>query len=152
MKETTIVALIVLIVAIMALYTVTNLPISEGSKDCLTDEDCVVFGKTGDCNCGCYNKDNLPSGTGGECFCLAPVSCKCVNGKCEGGFEDLEQACINSGGTVTVGKCCLATDDFPNLCLIGPCGCSPENSHDIQICDCGEGKCFDGSTCTQMPE
>ena len=62
--------------------------VSEGSKDCVSDEDCVVFGKTGDCNCGCYNKNNLPSETGGECFCLAPTSCKCVEGKCEGVFEE----------------------------------------------------------------
>lgn len=59
---------------------------SEGSKDCVNGDDCVVFGETGDCNCGCYNKDNLPSGTGGECFCAAPTSCKCANGKCEGVF------------------------------------------------------------------
>jgi len=61
--------------------------ISEGSKDCVNNDDCIVFGKTGDCNCGCYNKDNLPSGTGGECFCSAPIDCKCVEGLCEGIFE-----------------------------------------------------------------
>lgn len=60
---------------------------SEGSKNCVNDNDCVVFGKTGDCNCGCYNKDNLPSSTGGECFCAAPIDCKCVDSKCEGIFE-----------------------------------------------------------------
>ncbi|MCK4805676.1 MAG: hypothetical protein KAS91_00620 [Candidatus Pacebacteria bacterium] len=60
--------------------------ISEDGKDCISDDDCVVFGKTGDCNCGCYNKNNLPLGTGGECFCQAPESCKCVDGKCEGIF------------------------------------------------------------------
>ena len=67
MKNTTILVLIVLIAAIIALYTLANPPITEGSKDCATDEDCVAFGETGDCNCGCYNKNNLPSGTGGEC-------------------------------------------------------------------------------------
>jgi len=152
MKEMTIVALIVLIVAIIALYTLANPPITEGSKDCANNDDCVVFGETGDCNCDCYNKNNLPSRTGGECFCLAPVSCKCLNGKCEGVFEDLEQACLNSGGTVRTSLCCLSTGDFPNLCLIGPCGCSPENSHEVKVCDCGEGKCFDGSTCALMSE
>jgi len=141
----------VTVLIIIFAATRVNPPTSEGSKDCITDSNCIVFGKTGDCNCGCYNKDDLPSGTGGECFCLAPTSCKCVNGKCEGVFENPEQACVNSGGTVTVGKCCIATDDFPNLCLVGPCGCSPENSHDIQICDCGEGECFDGTACVSMP-
>ena len=63
---------------------------SEGSKECVNDGDCVVFGKTGDCNCGCYNKNSLPSSTGGECFCAAPTSCKCVEGLCEEVFEEQE--------------------------------------------------------------
>ena len=57
------------------------------SKLCGEDEDCVVFGKTGDCNCGCYNKQALPQDSGGECFCAAPTSCKCVSEACEGVFE-----------------------------------------------------------------
>lgn len=55
----------------------------------------------------------------------------------------VEQACINSGGTVRLGLCCKTTGDFPNMCLIGPCGCSPANTHEVTICDCGEGKCWD---------
>lgn len=58
-----------------------------------------------------------------------------------------EQTCIDSGGTVETGLCCLSVGDFPNTCVVGACGCSPENSHEVTICDCGEGKCFDGSTC-----
>ncbi|XOB40359.1 MAG: hypothetical protein ACKKMR_03570 [Candidatus Nealsonbacteria bacterium] len=65
-------------------------------------------------------------------------------------LTEKEQACINSGGEVLTSLCCKATGDFPNLCLIGPCGCSPENSHEIKVCDCGEKKCFDGNTC--VPE
>jgi len=57
-----------------------------GSKSCVVDSDCVVFGRDGDCNCGCYNKGDLPSGTGGACFCAAPESCSCVDGVCEGVF------------------------------------------------------------------
>ena len=60
---------------------------SQPSSDCTTDSDCVVYGETGDCNFGCYHKDHLPTGTGGECFCLAPTSCKCIDGQCEGVFE-----------------------------------------------------------------
>jgi hypothetical protein len=45
--------------------------------------------------------------------------------------------------------CCLSTDDFPNLCGVGPCGCSPENSHEVVICDCGEGMCFNGKSCVE---
>jgi len=53
-----------------------------------------------------------------------------------------DQACINSGGTVTTQLCCNSATDFPNTCLIGACGCSPDNSHEVKVCDCGEGKCW----------
>jgi len=56
------------------------------SKVCEIDSDCVVFGESGDCNCGCYNKDALPTSTGGACFCAAPTSCECLNETCEGVF------------------------------------------------------------------
>jgi len=57
-----------------------------------------------------------------------------------------EQACINSGGTITTSLCCGNTNDFPNLCTIGACGCAPNDSHNIKICDCGN-KCFNGTEC-----
>jgi len=62
-------------------------------------------------------------------------------------LTEKEQACVISGGEILTSLCCKATGDFPNLCLIGPCGCSPDNSHQVKICDCGEEKCFDGNTC-----
>jgi len=49
------------------------------SQECIDDSYCVVFGETGDCNCGCYHEDNLPSETEGECFCAAPDSQILVN-------------------------------------------------------------------------
>lgn len=67
----------------------------DETKECINNDDCVVFGKTGDCNCGCFPKDNLPSETGGECFCAVPDFCKCVDGKCEGVFKDKPEE-INS--------------------------------------------------------
>lgn len=63
-------------------------PCDEDSRVCIVDADCVVFGQTGDCNCGCYHKDNLPTAIGGKCFCAAPTSCRCVNSKCQGVFDD----------------------------------------------------------------
>ncbi|HTY43774.1 MAG TPA: hypothetical protein VMC80_00845 [Patescibacteria group bacterium] len=62
-----------------------------------------------------------------------------------------EQLCINSGGTVTASSCCGSVSDFPNTCAIGACGCSPANSHNIQSCNCGAGKCFDGNACVSFP-
>ena len=59
----------------------------EGCGDCEVDSDCAVFGKTGECNCGCYDKDMMPTSSEGECFCAAPTSCKCVDKTCEGVFE-----------------------------------------------------------------
>jgi len=68
------------------------------------------------------------------------------------GLTEKEQACVNSGGTISTSLCCKSTSDFPNLCLIGPCGCSPDNSHEIKICDCGPDKCFDGNECITIEE
>ncbi len=60
-----------------------------------------------------------------------------------------EQACVNSGGILSNYFCCLSTDDFPNSCLVGACGCSPGNSHEVETCDCGENMCFDGTSCVE---
>jgi len=65
-------------------------------------------------------------------------------------LSDIEKACINSGGDIANSLCCKSSDDFPNLCSIGACGCSPDNSHWVKICDCGEGKCFDGEKCIEI--
>ncbi len=67
-------------------------------------------------------------------------------------LSEEEQACIDSGGEVSTSSCCKAIGDFPNLCLIGPCTCSPDNSHQVKICDCGEDKCFNGSECVFSDE
>jgi len=66
------------------------------------------------------------------------------------GVTEIKQACLDSGGEVSTSLCCKATSDFPNLCLVGPCGCSPENSHEVKICDCGTDKCFNGSECVSL--
>jgi len=63
------------------------------------------------------------------------------------GLTTLEQACLNSGGTLATSSCCTSVGDFPNLCLIGACGCSPENSHTVKVCNCETDKCFNGSEC-----
>lgn len=63
-----------------------------------------------------------------------------------------QKACLDSGGTVATATCCGQTQDFPNNCAIGACGCAPASSHQIKICNCGEGKCFDGNSCVQASQ
>jgi hypothetical protein len=69
-----------------------------------------------------------------------------------GGKTKKENSCLNSGGTVTTASCCQTTSDFPNTCLIGACGCSPDNSHEVKNCDCGTDKCFNGEKCVSVLE
>jgi len=54
-----------------------------------------------------------------------------------------EQGCIDSGGIVSTALCCSTAPDFPDTCAIGSCGCSPELSRAVSICDCGFLACFD---------
>ena len=128
---------------------------------CAVDADCVAV--NADC-CGCsmggtsvaVNRAfaDVASPDPATCVgtaCLAVYNCRgtpaCVDGLC-GMIDDTPEArCVAAGGTVSTASCCLSTGDFPDLCRIGPCGCSPANSHAIQVCDCGEGRCFDGTTC-----
>ena len=60
------------------------------------------------------------------------------------------QACLISGGRIAASLCCKSAGDFPNSCLVGACGCSSDNSKAIMICECGEGKCFDGTECVSL--
>ncbi|NIO45130.1 MAG: hypothetical protein GTN36_06305 [Candidatus Aenigmarchaeota archaeon] len=80
-----IVAIVFLVVAII-LGIYLNVPATE-SKNCVTDDDCIVFGESGDCNCGCFNKNYEQWEPGGKCFCAAPIACECVNANCEGLFD-----------------------------------------------------------------
>ena len=67
-----------------------------------------------------------------------------------GGFVDGGDGgngCTVSGGTVAIQQCCLSAGDFPSNCVVGACGCSPSNSHSVQICNCPVGKCFNGTAC-----
>ncbi len=67
-------------------------------------------------------------------------------------ITDEEQVCMDSGGIVSTGMCCKSAGDFPDTCAIGACGCAPEYSHEVKICDCGENKCFDGVKCVIFKE
>jgi len=58
-----------------------------------------------------------------------------------------EQGCLSSGGTVAAAACCLSAGDFPDRCALGACGCAPAASHEVLVCTCGVGQCFNGSAC-----
>lgn len=66
-----------------------------------------------------------------------------------GDGREAEAACRSAGGRIVSRLCCKAASEFPNTCLIGACGCSPENSAPLSVCECPEGKCFDGAACVQ---
>jgi len=61
-----------------------------------------------------------------------------------------EQACLAADGTVETTNCCLSANDFPNLCLIGACGCAAGDSHEVKTCNCGSNKCFNGTSCVSQ--
>jgi hypothetical protein len=69
---------------------VPNVKISDRKEavieGCIIDDDCLIFGEDEDCNCGCFNKKHDWEAEG-ACFCAAPVSCECIEGKCEGVFN-----------------------------------------------------------------
>lgn len=107
--------------------------------------------KTGICENLCGD------GTCQEVVCMAQ-GCPCPENKetcpqdCKTDEEKevsdkLEKACLNSGGKISTSLCCLSVSDFSSNCLIGGCGCSPDNSHQVKTCDCGQNKCFNGEKC-----
>ena len=55
--------------------------------------------------------------------------------------------CAETGGTIVSQLCCKSAPELPNTCAAGACGCSPENSAPLDVCDCPPGRCFDGSSC-----
>lgn len=60
---------------------------------------------------------------------------------------ELEAACISSGGTIEHATVCTNYGYFTNNCISGINGCTPSNSHSVESCKCGVGKCFNGKQC-----
>ncbi|MFW5846631.1 MAG: hypothetical protein ACOCUU_00585 [Nanoarchaeota archaeon] len=79
-------ALLVLILILFILFQpIQNSNPKTEKNECVKDSDCVVFGETGTCNCGCYNSTQikeLEKNKNKGCFCLPPKNCQCVNNKC----------------------------------------------------------------------
>jgi hypothetical protein len=58
--------------------------------------------------------------------------------------------CTGTDGTISVALCCQSVGDFPDTCLDGACGCSPEYSHNVLVCVCPDQQCFEsGVGCRQ---
>lgn len=102
----------------------------NATQQCVCPEGYVLEGNV--CNPKCYY--STPK-------CLMPSFL------CNTTSNGAASVCEETGGTVTTANCCKSSGDFPNTCLIGACGCSPTNSHEVKVCDCGEGRCFDGNSC-----
>jgi hypothetical protein len=87
--------------------------------------------------------DGVPSGAEVNVALLIQA----VNSALNGCPLTAEEGCLTSGGTVTTATCCASTADFPDTCAIGACGCPPTASHDVRVCHCGTGSCFNGTKC-----
>ena len=62
-----------------------------------------------------------------------------------------EFLCTESGGNITTAECCEDVGEFPNTCLIGACGCAPNDSEEVSVCVCPESQCFNGILCVTPP-
>lgn len=63
---------------------------------------------------------------------------------------DPKLACTNSGGILGTTQCCNSASNFPNTCNVGACGCALAYSHNITVCNCGAGRCFNGTSCVPL--
>eukprot|EP00544_Gedaniella_sp_CCMP2646_P003253 CAMPEP_0202507420 /NCGR_PEP_ID=MMETSP1361-20130828/51714_1 /ASSEMBLY_ACC=CAM_ASM_000849 /TAXON_ID=210615 /ORGANISM="Staurosira complex sp., Strain CCMP2646" /LENGTH=229 /DNA_ID=CAMNT_0049141539 /DNA_START=1446 /DNA_END=2135 /DNA_ORIENTATION=- len=137
----------------------------EGTEYSQSIQCCVPTQKSADCidsggtvttsNC-CEGVDDFPPTCApGPCGCSPEFSeetlvCSCPDDSCFNGtacVSQTEARCTEAGGTVTTSLCCEGIDDFPNTCLIGACGCSPDNSDETLVCSCPDGLCWDGNSC-----
>jgi hypothetical protein len=133
----------------------------DGKKKCSSDNKdiCQKAGGTTTTASCCKSTQDFPNTClRGPCGCSPENShdvkvCQCPSGKCFDGTNCVvppqPDICQKAGGTTTTASCCKSTQDFPNTCLRGPCGCSPANSHDVKVCQCSSDKCFDGTNCVK---
>jgi len=60
--------------------------------------------------------------------------------------QALALLCSSTGGQVKSQSCCGTVSDFPDSCMGGACGCAPQSSHTVTICECQTGSCFTPAT------
>jgi hypothetical protein len=73
---------IAILVILLLLISIGIRNVDTGSKECASDSDCVVYGKSGSCNCGCYNDDSLPWLPTWGCYCIPSPACGCKENIC----------------------------------------------------------------------
>jgi hypothetical protein len=56
--------------------------------------------------------------------------------------QQLAALCTSTGGQLDTMLCCTVVGDFPDMCRVGGCGCSPASSHTIAACTCPSAECF----------
>jgi hypothetical protein len=85
---------IVFITIILLATDILFTKINTGTKECNQDQDCMIYGELGDCNCGCYNVDNPPAwrtpvifGFIYQCRFQVPSVCECKEGTCIEKYE-----------------------------------------------------------------
>ncbi len=125
--------LIISAALVFAFLVVPTAP--ENPKACSSDADCVVFGESGDCNCGCFNK-GYDWTSQGECFCAAPEACQCVDGRCEAVSDVINsfQECVDAGYPVM--------ESYPRQCA------TPDGRTFTEIIGCEEdGDCVAATCC-----
>ena len=80
------IAIFVLVLLLILIGFILIKGFNKGSKYCETDSDCIPHGFYGDCDCGCYNKDDIPGGLSssgdGPCLCAPPERCMCFMNEC----------------------------------------------------------------------
>ncbi|MBU2496456.1 MAG: hypothetical protein KJ767_00150 [Nanoarchaeota archaeon] len=96
-----------------------------------------------------FDMDLEKPGCNPECVVRVSTKQAEINWRCTGLELSKEDKCLNSGGTIKTSLCCQSVSEFPDNCAVGACGCAPEYSHEINICSCGENKCFNGEKCVQ---
>jgi len=92
------------------------------------------------CNSECQGDFNLDGQVTIEEILISVTN---ALGECAASAE--QQGCLASGGTLSTIRCCTGAPQFPDTCSIGPCGCAPDLSTEVSVCDCGQAACFDRS-------
>ncbi|MBN2577342.1 MAG: hypothetical protein JXP73_22455, partial [Deltaproteobacteria bacterium] len=98
---------------------------------------------------GCVSCVCMSDGTWGECTGSCPPTDAYATPDVDSSPSAL---CTRTHGEVVTSLCCLSVGDFPGTCAPGACGCSPADSHEVSVCSCPAGTCFDPSAgCVGIP-